>query len=413
MDYKVSSLKEVIDICLEKLRYDKNDISAIRNIINKAIKKDVRAFTSVAGVKEYIEINSANNGIVNELKSTTGVISDDIEELIKAYIDKFFKKYEKENPIVPIKEKTNLEKVAQKIRYFDINSSNDQEFLNNIWNTFKNIFSGNDKTFSSEEIRYDMIYAALKKAEIYRDYATILKRIDPTSKELTEMDAIRIVEEYVYDSKINELLKLIDSNPFLSGLLLQNLFDYTYLKKETKDNKYSLDKLDKQLEKITDLKLRSNKLIQVLNGEKIEDFDLEPERLIVDLLKNTLALNIYTNNKKYVDYEERKLYIGEENDKSEETIQNRMMTNNELANNLIIYGLDTSIEELVNIINNLNDKQKYFLANIYVLSRSTKDNKNKLDNAIYYGTNEQIYIHGLLEKEELIKTLKQKKQNIM
>lgn len=413
MDYTVSSLKEAIDICLEKYGYDKNNFDVVRNLINNAIKGDTKYFTRTAGARDYVVSKIQNNGIINEIISSTKSMSNDINEIIEAYIDKFFRKKEKVNPIIFFEEKSDLDKVVQKIRYLNTISSNDNEFLNNIWNTFINVFSGNDKIISSEEIRYDMIYAALKKAETYRDNATILKTIDPTSNDLTEMDAIKIVEEYVYLSKTNELLQMINKNSNLSGLLLQNLFDYAYLKKESKNNKNSLNCLDKELSKIDDLKIRSSLLIQVLNGEKIEELNLEKERVIVDLLKNTLALSMYTNNKNYIDYEERKLYTGESLDKSEETIQNRMITNNNIANNLIIHGKNTSIEDLSNIINNLSDKDKYFLSNIYVLSRSISENTNKLDNSIYYGTNEQIYVYGLLEKEELIDLLKQEKQNQM
>ena len=309
-----------------------------------------------------------------------------------------------------IEKNANLKTVENKIRYLNLNALDDDDFLNKVWKTFTNIFSGNDNSIPSEEIRCDMILASLKIAEIYRDNATILKRIDPMSKELTEMDSIKIVEEYIYDEKMDELLNLIDSNPVLSGLLLQNLFNYTYLKKDSKDNKYSLNILDKEIEKIEDIKSRSNELIQVLNGK---EFPIEKERVIVDLLKNTLLLSIYTNNKKYMDYDERRLYTGESDNIAEEIIHSRMITNNDIAKNLIIDGTNTSIEFLINIINNLTEKEKYFLANIYVLSRSINENKNKLDNAIYYGTNEQIYIHGLLENEELIEQLKEEKQNMM
>ena len=413
MDYEVSSLKEAIDICLEKYGYTVNNIDIIRNLINSAIKGEAKYFTRTAGARDYINSNIHNNGIINEIVLAVKSASDDLSEIIELYIDKFFRKKEKINPITSIEEKSDLEKIVQKIRYLNTISSDDQEFLNNMWNTFTNVFSGNDKMITAEEIRYDMIYAALKKAESYRDNATILKKLDPLSNELTQIDAIKIVEEYIYSSNITELLQMIDKNPNLSGLLLQNLFDYTYLKKEKKSNKDSLNELDKEIEKIDDLKMRSNILLQILNDEKVEEFNLEKERLIVDLLKNTLALSAYTNNKRYLDYEERRLYSGEFKDVSEEIIHNRIITNNTIANNLVTNGKNTNFEDLKNIINNLSDKEKYFLANIYVLSRSIKDNKNKLDNSIYYGTNEQIYIYGLLEKEALIEILKQGKQSTL
>ena len=283
---------------------------------------------------------------------------------------------------------------------------NDIDFKNNLWTTFQNIFCGNDKTITSTELRYDMIFATLEQAEFYRDKATILKDIDPKSTDLTKMDSIKIVEDYIYNDKLIELLQLINENMYLAGHLLQNLFDYTYFEKETKTNINSLIELDKELEKITDINIRRKILIESLNYNTNSILNLEPERVLVDVLKNTLSLSIYTNNKKAIDYEERKLYTGESN-KEEKFIHNRIFTNNEIANKLIINGKNTSIEDLKNFINNLTDKEKIFLGNIYVISRSLKENKDKLDNSIYYGTNEQIYIYGLLEKEELIESLKE------
>jgi len=409
MEYAVSSLKEAIDICLEKYGYNKCDINIIRTLIKNAIRGNVNYFTRTAGARDYISSNIHNNGIINEIINVTKCNSNNFNEIVEMYIDKFFRKKQKINPIESIREKTNFDKVVQKLRYLSTISSNDQEFMSNAWSTFTNIFSGNDRTITSEEIRYDMIYAALKKAEIYRDNATILKTIDPTSNNLTKMDAIKLVEEYVYSSNIEQLIYIINRNPNLSGILLQNLFDYTYLNKDVKDNKYSLNELDKHLEVSLDLKDRSNIIMELLSNEKIKDYNLEKERVIVNLLKNTLLLNIYTHNKKYLDYDEKKLYAGNINS-PKEIIHNRITTNNNIANNLIINGKSTTYEYLINVINNLSDKEKYFLSNIYVLSRSTKENKNKLDNAIYYGTNEQIYVYGLLEKEEFIELLKQKNE---
>lgn len=410
MDYQVKSLKEAIDICLEKYGYNETNIDIIRNLINCALNGQVNYFTRTNGAREYIENHSSNNLILKELVSTTKSISNDINKVIEDYINIFFRKIDKNdktnNVIEILKEKVDLDKVEQKIRYLSIESLNDYEFKNNLWITFSNIFSDNDKTITGDEIRYDMIYAALKKAESYWGEATVLKQIDPSSKELTKIDALKIVEDYVYSSRLNELLNLIKSNPILSGLLLENLFDYTYFKSETKTNKDSLIELDKELEKIKDIKIRIKILIELLNYNTISGINLEPERVLVDVLKNTLSLSIYTNNKKYIDYEERKLYTGSDN-KEEKFIHNRIFTNNDIANKLIINGKNTSIEDLKNIINNLTDKEKIFLGNIYVISRSLKENKNKLDNSIYYGTNEQIYVYGLLEKEELIESLKE------
>lgn len=412
MEYIVSSFKEALDITIEHIGYDKDDISIIRKLIHKAIEKDSKPFTRTAGAREYIKKSLANNGIIRELKETTNAISHDINEIIEIYIDKFFRKkfYTYEQEKNKIKENINLEKVERKLNFLNTSSIDDQDFLENRWNVFTNIFSGNDSTITSEELRYDMIYVALEQAEIHRDKATILKKLNPTGRELTKMDAIKIVEEYVYNQNVTELIELINNNPILSGLLLQNLFDYI---EETKNNKFSLYELDEELKQFEDIKTRSNILLQILNDEQIQGLNLETERVAINILKNTLALSMYTNNKKYIDYEERKLYTGKSNDISEETIHQRIVENNKISNNLIYNGKNTTNEDLINFINNLSEKEKYFLANIYVLSRSTKENTNKLDNSIYYGTNEQIYVYGLLEKEELVKMLQHQKQNIL
>lgn len=408
--YQVKSLKEAIDICLEKYGYNETNIDIIKNLINCALNGQVNYFTRTNGAREYVEKKLSNNGILNELISTTNSMSDDINKIIEDYINMFFRKIEKNKQVYNIKEiiknESNLDKVKQKIRYISIESLNDIDFKNNLWTTFQNIFCGNDKTITSTELRYDMIFATLEQAEFYRDKATILKDIDPKSTDLTKMDSIKIVEDYIYNDKLIELLELINENMYLAGHLLQNLFDYTYFEKETKTNINSLIELDKELEKITDINIRRKILIESLNYNTNPILNLEPERVLVDVLKNTLSLSIYTNNKKAIDYEERKLYTGESN-KEEKFIHNRIFTNNEIANKLIINGKNTSIEDLKNFINNLTDKEKIFLGNIYVISRSLKENKDKLDNSIYYGTNEQIYIYGLLEKEELIESLKE------
>lgn len=414
--YQVKSLKEAIDICLEKYGYNETNIDIIRNLINCALNGQVNYFTRTKGAREYVEKKLSNNGILNELISTTNSMSDDINKIIEDYINMFFRKIEKNKQVYNIKEiiknESNLDKVKQKIRYISIESLNDIDFKNNLWTTFQNIFCGNDKTITSTELRYDMIFATLEQAEFYRDKATILKDIDPKSTDLTKMDSIKIVEDYIYNDKLIELLELINENMYLAGHLLQNLFDYTYFEKETKTNINSLIELDKELEKITDINIRRKILIESLNYNTNSILNLEPERVLVDVLKNTLSLSIYTNNKKAIDYEERKLYTGESN-KEEKFIHNRIFTNNEIANKLIINGKNTSIEDLKNFINNLTDKEKIFLGNIYVISRSLKENKDKLDNSIYYGTNEQIYIYGLLEKEELIESLKEQNYKIV
>ena len=60
-----------------------------------------------------------------------------------------------------------------------------------------------------------MIFATLEQAEFYRDKATILKDIDPKSTDLTKMDSIKIVEDYIYNDKLDILYIYIVYQDFL------------------------------------------------------------------------------------------------------------------------------------------------------------------------------------------------------
>ncbi len=411
MDYQVKSFKEAISICLKQYGYDNSDVDIIRNLINYALTGQFNYFTRTNGARNYV-LSKTNNDILNEMIRYTNN-KDNINEIIDDYIISQFTNTkieentnEEKSILKEIEEQADLNKVQQKIRYLNIESLNDYDFKNNLWSTFQNIFSGNDKNISGDELRYDMIYAAKCSIENYWGQATVLKQVDPNSKNLTKFDALRIVEDYIYSNRLEELFNIIKVNPILSGQLLENLFDYSYFKGDVKPNKDSMIKLDKEIEKIGELKLRSKILCEILNGNKIGGFNIDKDEALIDVLKNSLALNVYSQNNKSIDYDERNLYTGSDLNKEESTIQNRIFNNNRIANNLIIKGKTTDLNDLADIIRNLSDEDKSFLGNMYVLSRSLPENKNKLDNSIYYGTDEQIYVYGMLEKKELKEKLK-------
>ena len=101
--YQVKSLKEAIDICLEKYGYNETNIDIIRNLINCALNGQVNYFTRTKGAREYVEKKLSNNGILNELVSTTNSMSDDINKIIEDYINMFFRKIEKNKQVYNIK----------------------------------------------------------------------------------------------------------------------------------------------------------------------------------------------------------------------------------------------------------------------------------------------------------------------
>lgn len=398
MKDKVSSLKEAIDITLYKYKYDRNNTDIIKKLITNALSGNPNLFTRTDGARDYVN-SLNNNGILKEMmfitqKNTT------VDEIIESYIDKCFKQKDSSNVIENIKQNSDLEKIAKRIRFIDTTSESDMDFNTQLWKFFSRAFVGEETYLTKDELRYDMLEAALEKANLNRDNATVLKTIDPTSKDMTEMDAVILVEEYVYEGNIQKLMDYINSNRVLSGLLLQNLFDYTYFKKEEKRSKH-LD-LDYKLSNITHTKLKSQVLNQILLGDNMgPSMNTSREAALIDVIKNTLALSIYTNNKNIIDYDEKNLYIGTENI-TEEFLNNRINTNNQIVNNLLVKGMDTTVDDLAYMLNNLSINQIYFLANIYCISRSTTDNRNKLDNSIYYGTKEQTHLYNLLNDPRLL-----------
>lgn len=402
MEYRVNSLKDAIVISLNRLGYDEDNVDIIKKLITNALEGKANYFTRTNGARDYIKNNSITN-IINEMINSTKTKSNNKEEIIDTYIDKNFIHKNKIDLREYINSNSDLNKITQKIRYLSTSSSNEEEFVQNVWNTFSNIFMGKDKTISKEEIRYDMLEAALRKVKQERENASILKKLDINDKTMNEHDAIKIVEEYVYDGNVEELFFSINHNSIFSGLLLQNLLDYTYFKKNEKIDKISINKLDSLLDSIP-MNKRADFIINILNGMNVENID--KDKLIISLLKNSLLLNIYTTSKKSLDYTERRLYSGIsaiDND----IIIKRIEKNNYVINNMIINGSNTSLENIRDYIKNLDEDSLKTLAHIYVISRSLEENKKLLENSSYYGTKEQIQALGLLEDNKLLDMLKQ------
>ena len=379
----VNSLKDAIDITLLRLNYNKDDIDIIKKLINKALVGETIYFTSAYGAREYVK-NITKEELLKELITVSKSNSTEINEVINSYIDNCFKSKENVNSIAD----SDLDKISKKLRYFSTISSNDEEFNSNIWNYFTNVFVGKEENISLKEIRDDMISAAINSANLCYGDKDRIKPVDKNSKDITQMDAVILAKDFADNEEIDQLYKNINSNQIFSGVLLQNLFDYTYFKKDLINKKICKD-IDKELENIEDLKEKADALLKIINGKKTKNINLSRNKVLKGLLINTLNLSIYTNNKKSIDYDEKKLYIGNSMEYNDEIIKNRIITNNKLATTI-----------LENNFNNFNDKELYFLTNIYVISRSIEENKKKLNNSIYFGSEEQIKVYQLLNDKE-------------
>ena len=249
MDYTVRSFKDAIDITLYKLDYEPNNVDIIRKLIEKALIGDYNYFTNTDGARKYVK-EKTSDGIKQEMLRIINSTITNIDELIVKYIDKLFVNKVDINVILEeIKNRSNLEEVSKKIRNISTNSEDDLDFYNNLWKYYTNMFVDTTNIDTYYKIRYDMIEAALNFALINRENATVLKSLDPNSQDMTIIDAVKMVEEYVYNNEIDKLLEYINNNSMLSGLLLQNLFDYTYYKKEEVEPKKSLNDLDNELSK--------------------------------------------------------------------------------------------------------------------------------------------------------------------
>ena len=405
MDYTVRSFKDAIDITLYKLDYEPNNVDIIRKLIEKALIGDYNYFTNTDGARKYVK-EKTSDGIKQEMLRIINSTITNIDELIVKYIDKLFVNKVDINVILEeIKNRSNLEEVSKKIRNISTNSEDDLDFYNNLWKYYTNMFVDTTNIDTYYKIRYDMIEAALNFALINRENATVLKSLDPNSQDMTIIDAVKMVEEYVYNNEIDKLLEYINNNSMLSGLLLQNLFDYTYYKKEEVEPKKSLNDLDNELSKYEMEQSKEEILKQIIFENNIPNgFSLTKGEVIANLLKNTLYLNIYTSNKKSIDHTERHLYTGDKT-LDEDTIHARMMSNNKISNKLVINGINSNADDIVNVVNNLSNNEFIFLINMYLVSRSIKENKKKLNEASYFGTNEQLHILNLLEDNNLIERL--------
>lgn len=406
MEYKVNSLKDAIKTCLKKYGYDNSNIDVIKNLIYNAIEGKYKYFTRSNGAREYVMFKYAKNGIINELILSTKLNTNDIDYVIDEYIKKYFSKNTKDILKEQIKENSNLEKITQKIRYLDITVNNEEEFMSKIWDTFIDIFMNKNNSISSEELRYDMVLAALEEIDKYKNYSNIIKPIDLNSDKLTIMDSIRTVNEYVNHESIEDLFILINQNKILSGLLMQNLFDVAYLRRDNND--YLFDKLDKELLRYDEVKDKANAIYSKLtfNDSKIS---LSRQQIIITLIKNAVLTYMYSKNKEIDDI--KKIYCGlkEENN---EIIINRLQTNNVLAHNILYYDTNPTKENLVNIIDNLDDKILYFLSNMYVISRSLSESKEQLNSAIFYGTKEEINTYYSLCDKDIIPLLEEKENEL-
>lgn len=388
----VNSFLAALDKTIYTYEYDTNNIDIIRKLINDAIFGEKKCFTREEFARGYV----LSHNIIAEMKEKTKTISDDIQEIIENYIMKYFKTKDVNIILNEIHSNSDLDKINKRIRHISTESLNDDECEKNIWDNLKNIFLGNDKNISKEEIRYDMIEAALNTSKKISGNAEILREPNSSSKDLTKKDAIRLVEKYVYANRIEYLFDWIDQNPRLSGQLLGNLIDAYF----TKDSKtITLNDLDKMLSKI-DIKNRANELMKLLNDDN-SLLNISKEELISLLLRNSVAIYMYSKTKKSFDYDERKIYVADSN-LDQETITQRLIKNNDLINNLII---NPSIDYITDYINNLTDVDKYFLSNMYIVSRSLEKNKTILDNAIYHGDVNSLLTLGLLEDRKLIENL--------
>lgn len=408
-EYAVNSFRDAINVSLIKLGYDTNNREIVKKLIINALEGKSNYFTRTNGARKYVEDQKFNNGILREMIASTKIASASAEDIIDKYIDTMFVDNKKTDVRQLIKENHNFEKINQKIRYINTSSISDQDFVNKVWTSISNIFMGRDKNISVEEIRYDILEAALKKAEQSRDNATILKDISLYSKNLTVMDAVKLVDEYVSNNNLNDLLVAINHNQVLSGLLIQNLLDYVHFKKKGNSNVTLLYEIDKLIENKEDIQGNISLIEKMIYEEtsKKNKSDLDKNDILIGLLTNSLALNFYSTNKNFIDHDERKLYCGTRLD-NEEIFQKRMEKNNIVSNNIMLNGVNTTVEEVANYINNLSEDDIKTLISMFAISRSTNENIEKIDNSLYYANRDQIHILNILESVELKEELNKK-----
>ena len=392
------SLNESIDI-VHKIKSKKNIKKLILKALDKTDPKNLLYFTSTAGARDYIRVRSPKD-LLGEMTSSS---NNDLNAIIDDYVNRFFEENDSLKLEDEIERIANIDKVEKKIRYLSTESIDDNEFYQNVWSYFSNCFVGKDSYISYEEIRADLIEAALKEAEHYKDEAIIVNNIDPNDPDMDIIDAIKLVEKYIDNNKSQELMGIINKNPTLSGLLIQNLLDHAYFNKNNLKKITPFD-LDEKLSYIPDIKTKAHILKEIIDGHKVDNLRISNIDSLTLVLQNAILLNIYSNNKENFSYDENSIYAGHAK-LDESIIHKRIKTNSMIVNDLLSKGMDTTESDLANIINKFDDKTLYFLCNMYVVSRSYE---KSIDNLIYYGNKEQIHVYNLLESKELKKLIKDK-----
>lgn len=444
MKDKVTSLKDAIDITLYKLNYNNNDTNIIKKLILNALSGKSDYFTRTNKAREYVS-SLTKKQILKELMGS--FISSDIDELINNYINKNYKQSTECREL--IRKKSDLDKISKKIRYFNIVSNDDNDFYNNVWQYFSQKFAENkmNAEITSEEYLYDLEEAALIVAEQNRDHATILKKLDPMSNELTKNDAITIVDEYVYQNKKDELDYYIKNNSVLSGLLQQNLFEYLNLRKEEKMDLRMINDADNIFDNYNNHHLKEQLIFQIMNGQEIKNF-ISSDDLKIIMMQNSICMYILfkeigadfkplTNNKiknetifnenieifNNLSEKNREIlkmiYMGDSEVSSVKEINSRKdisnaeklklieqetkkaiimrkITNDQIASSILKKGLATTEEDIMSIVNSYGSNIINYLTNMYIISRSTKDNREYLNDTTYRSTNEQAYVFNLL-----------------
>ena len=399
MEYKVNSLKDAIKICLKKYGYSNSDTHIIKNLIYNAIDGNYKYFTREAGARDYVMLQFKRQEIINELLKTTKLHTNDIDDLINKYIDKYFGQNEIKETMIQIEENSNIDKITQKIKYLNVTANNEEEFSTEIWDSFVNIFINGSKSISKEELKYDMIYAAIIKLKKY-NVDNIIKPIDLNSEDLTIMDAIRIVDKYISDRSIEDLLLLINQNKVLSGLLIQNLLNEAYLKRDN-DNSF-MKKLDNEI--LNYDKIELNKILKsIIDTEDLNlllsKISLTKEQLTIALIQNSLLVYMYSKDKDINDMKD--LYSSDTN--------SRLQANNMLINN--IKSSYTTKDNLIEVLSNLDNKIIYFLLEMYVTTRSSSKNIKTLKNSVFYGTNEELEIYDILSEKDIGSLIEEQHNN--
>ncbi len=212
----VTTMKEAILISLEKYGYDINNKKIMKKIINSALMGDAKYFTRHNGARDFI-LGQGKENILKELRGYSD--SNDLNVLIDTYIENMFKKQEFE---------ADLKRVFKVIKSLNLNIENDEELREASWNYFINVFQNNNKSFSCDELKKDMIKAALEvsKEDDFNQSLVL------DEKKLTMEDSIYLVKKYVNENKLDSLLKMIETNAYLSRNLLTNMLNYVYFEQE-------------------------------------------------------------------------------------------------------------------------------------------------------------------------------------